>query len=75
MDKFVSLKVCGITQIWKPFLVTLEIVNETPLTQIEAFSIKFFLSFLIISISKRNDLSIFFKIKILPTVSTCPWQI
>ena len=38
--KFVSFKVCGITFISKDFSVTLEIVNETPLMEIDAFSIK-----------------------------------
>ena len=41
-------------------MVTFEIVSDIPFTQIEAFSIRFFLSFLGISKSKINDLSIFF---------------
>ena len=38
--KFVSFNVCGIIFISKEFLITLEIVNETPLIEIDAFSIK-----------------------------------
>ena len=75
LDKLVNLKVWGIIQIWKPFLVTLDIVKEIPLIQIEAFSIRSFFSFLFISKSKRYDLSIFLIFLTLPTVSTCPWQI
>ena len=74
LDKFVNLKVCGITQIWKPFFVILDIVKEIPLIHIDAFSIKFFLSFLTISKSKIYDLSIFLIPITLPTVSTWPWQ-
>ena len=73
-DKLVRLYVCGITHIWKPFLVTLEIVKEIPLIQIEAFSIKFVLSFLTSSKSNRYDLSIFLILLILPTASMWPWQ-
>ena len=51
-DKFVNFKVCGISQISKPFLVILEIVKETPLIKIDAFSIKIFLYFLFTENSK-----------------------
>ena len=45
---------CGITHIWKPFLVILEIVNEIPFTHIDAFSIRFFLSLELISKTKKG---------------------
>ena len=41
LDKFVNLYVCGIIQIWKPFFVLLDRVNEIPFIHIEAFSITF----------------------------------
>ena len=50
--RLVKRNVWGINQILKPFFVTLEIVNETPLIRIEAFSIKYFLNFLFILNSK-----------------------
>jgi hypothetical protein len=40
--KLVSFNVCGITLTSKKFLETLEIVSETPLIEIDAFSIKYF---------------------------------
>ena len=40
MFKLVSFKVCGIIHNLKPFFVIFEIVNETPLIAIEAFSTK-----------------------------------
>ena len=75
LHKFVNLNVCGIIQDWKPLFVTLEIVNEIPFTAIDAFSIKFFLSFELIIKSNKKDLPIFLIKKILPTQSTCPWVI
>ena len=39
--KLVSFNVCGIILTSKKFLVTLEIVSETPLIEIDAFSIKY----------------------------------
>ena len=41
LDKLVSLYVCGIIHTSNPIFVILEIVSETPLIKIEAFSIKF----------------------------------
>ena len=40
--KLVSFNVCGITLTSKKILETLEIVSETPLMEIDAFSIKYF---------------------------------
>ena len=38
LDRFVSLRVCGIVQTSKPFFVNLDIVNETPFISIDPFS-------------------------------------
>ena len=70
----VSFKVCGITQVWKPFAVIFEIVNETPLISIDAFSTSCFISILFMAISKIWDLPIFFIFIIFPAVSTWPWH-
>ena len=69
--KFVSFKVCGITFISKKFLVTLEIVNDTPLMDIDAFSIKNLVRFLF-KILKLiiQVLSIILTFWVLATVST-----
>ena len=72
--KLVSFKVWGITLISKNPLTTLEIVNETPLIEIEAFSIKYLFNFLFSSsnfiIQVLWTIVIFL---ILAVESTCPW--
>ena len=44
--RFVSFKVCGMIFRLKNVLEILEIVRDTPLIEIDAFSTKYFLSFL-----------------------------
>ena len=56
LDKLVSFNVWGISQISNPFLVILEIVNDTPFIKIEAFSIRSFLYFLLTSNSITLEL-------------------
>ncbi len=43
--KLVSFKVCGIIVISKLFILNLDMVNETPLIEIEPFSTTSFLNF------------------------------
>ena len=65
----------GIIHISKEFFFIFDIVSDTPLINIEAFSTNCFLSDFVILNSKIFDLSTFLILFIEQTVSTCPWQI
>ena len=72
--KFVNFKVWGITFISKyPFLI-LDIVNDTPFTEIEAFSINWLNKFLFLIINLIIQvLSIIEIFLTIAVVSTWPW--
>ena len=57
LDRLVYFKVWGMTQILKLFFVKYDIVNETPLIRIDAFSIRNLLNFLN-KTTYKNDLKI-----------------
>ena len=57
--KFVNFNVWGITHISKEFFLIFEIVSDTPLINIDAFSTNCFLSKLLILNSNMCDLSTF----------------
>ena len=71
--RLVSFKVWGITVTWKPPLVNLDIVKDTPLIEIEPFSTIYFLKSFLISKSIVQDLWTILIFLILDVVSTCPW--
>ena len=71
--KLVSFSVCGIIFISKYELVTLDIVKETPLIEIEAFSIKDFCNLILFNLSFVTQvLSIIFIFITFAVVSTWP---